>query len=65
LSPRPVKTARRTVFLVSHWKLLLVLTAILGPLVGASYYSCSRTSEGCSVFSVITGAVRIVAKPFT
>jgi hypothetical protein len=50
---------------VSHWKLLLVLTLILGPLVGASYYSCSRASEGCSVFSVITGVVRIVAKPFT
>jgi len=65
VSPRPVKTVRRVSFLVRHWKLLLVLAVIVGPLVGYSYYSCSREPGGCSVYSVAAGVVRLVAKVFS
>jgi hypothetical protein len=50
---------------MTHWKLLLVLALMLGPLLGVSYHSCSRTPEGCSAISVVTGAVRVVAGWFT
>ena len=65
MSPRPVKTARHAVFLATHWKIALVLALFLGPLLLASYLSCAKTPEGCSVFSVITGAARIVIGWFT
>ena len=39
--------------------------AILEPLLGDSYYTCSQQPEGCSVASVVTGVLRILAKPFT
>jgi hypothetical protein len=39
--------------------------AILGRLLGYSYYTCSRQPKGCSVLSVVAGVVRILAKPFS
>jgi hypothetical protein len=65
MSPRSVKTAKRAIFLVRHWKLLLVIAAILGPPLGYSYYTCSQQPEGCTVVTVVTGVMRILAKPFT
>jgi len=65
MSPRPIKKAKRAIFLVRHWKLLLLLAAILGPLVGYSYYTCSQQPAGCSVLAVGAGVYRILAKPFT
>lgn len=65
MSPRPVKTVKRTIFLVRHWKLLLIVALILAPLVGYSYYDCSQQPGGCSAFSVIVGVFKILAKPFT
>ena len=65
MSPRPVKTARKAFWLATHWKIALVLVLLIGPLVGYSWYSCSQTREGCSTFSLATGVIRILAKPFT
>jgi hypothetical protein len=65
MSPRSVKTAKRAIFVVRHWKLLLVIAAILGPLLGYSYYTCSQQPQGCSVVSVVAGVLRILSKPFT
>jgi hypothetical protein len=65
VKPRPVKAVRRVSFLVRHWKLLLVLTVLIGPLVGFSYYSCSQDPGGCSVYSVVLGVFKLVAKLFT
>lgn len=65
MSPRPVKTVRRVSFLVHHWKLLLVLAVLVGPLVAYSYFSCSQEPGGCSVFSVVAGMFKIVGKLFS
>jgi hypothetical protein len=34
---------------------------ILGPLFLASYFRCSKTSDGCSTVALVDGVVRIVA----
>jgi hypothetical protein len=65
VNPRPVKTVRRVSFLVRHWKLLLVLAVLVSPLVGYSYYSCSQEPAGCSVYSVVVGVFKLVAKLFS
>jgi hypothetical protein len=65
VSPKPVKTAKRTFWLATHWKIALVLAVVLGPLFFASYLRCSRTADGCSVFELVVGAVTIVAGWFT
>ena len=61
LKPKPAKTAKRAFWLATHWKISLGLAVILGPLFLASYFRCSKTSDGGSTVALVDGVVGIFA----
>jgi lipopolysaccharide export LptBFGC system permease protein LptF len=65
LNPKAVRAARRAFWLAAHWKIALVLAVLLVPLLLVSHSRCSNTSDGCSLFELVTGAIRIVSGGFT